>query len=282
MKNFYENYDNYKRRNKKHHSYWNWENIWRIVLIPIIIFALATAECIYGIHKYRQYCIEQAQIRAELEAEEKAKQEEKAKLEDIRRKVEEAKIRQANAEKELRTNTQNANLENDSKIAKKNCPKGTYVKNKDTGEFGQVTSNLGLQIYTNFGWGFLLKDNVGGEEYGTFPDNIAQLSYKEYKELLLKAQETKKYDKSKDEELKKAFNDELKRMEEELHKKFPMDQKFGYLEIDGKPYRFKDIDGGIIVLENGKRINGYAENIHALGYKEYEDLRVYWKYKSTK
>lgn len=280
MKNFYSDREDYEKRNdyKRRHSYLNWDLIGKKITFPIILFACLCSLGSMAIDTYSTYKKEQYQLQVKQEEKERLEREEQEKIESIRRIEEEAQKRQNDILLEAHNNAKKASLENDNKIAKKNCPKGTYVKNTETGEFGQITSNEGLEIFTNLGWCFLLKNDGDPEEYGTYPDNVITLSFKEYNSLLLKMQEDERYSKANDKEIAEAFANECKRMETELRKKFPKEMKYGYLEIDGKPYRLKGYDGGLLILDNGRRINGFAENIHSISYKEYETIRMRLKY----
>ena len=262
-----------KRKRKWYQDYY-WEHIPYAIAymitknIKLIIYVLTISFAIIQVGRMTLTTEASADIQKILQEQKDAETEkakEKAKLRQYE--IEAESRAREQAEEEKAKYNQTLNEKHKTEAVSKIYPKGTYLRNKATKEVGQVKEIQGERVITNTFY-FDATDCMKNED-------IEYISYNEWKKELGKLQEKEFYNKRKTtKEEDERFLEDYKKLETELRAKFPQDQKYSYMEWNGEYYRIKGYDGAILILENGKRVYGFDENMHYVDFIEFDKARA--------
>ena len=249
-----------------------WDRVAYLVLSPILILLLVV--CGYNEIKsqYLNYLEVQGQermIQESITLESERKAHEQYLKESYAKREQEAREKTIT---DLVRNKNQAELEQEDKIAKKVCPNGTYIKDINTKQIGQVKNHYGFTIITD-------NDKVQFEitPNGEIPENITFISYKEYKTFIENEINNKKLT---DKEIQQR-QEALKKIREQDTKET---EKIWHIEdcftLNGAMYQVREIKGTTLIcykahtgIKSQKRfqfeVYAYDEGIERMSWHDF-------------
>jgi hypothetical protein len=231
-----------KRKRKWYQNYY-WEHTPYILLaiilknIKLIVYVLTIGFMVYQVSKMcmitecspEQKVIFENQKKAQEEA-----QEEKAKIKRYEAEAE-SRERQKREEENAKYN-KTLNEKHNTEMTSKIYPKGTYLRNKETKEVGQVKEIQGERVITTTFY-FDAKNCEVNE-------NVEYLSYKEYKTAIENEINNKKLTEEEIKERQKWLEEDRARQTKETEKIWHIEDCF---TLNGAMYQVREIKGTTLI-----------------------------------